>query len=571
MALNLKPTIHKVIALLVLWQAISVGLMAVGTWPIQVAIINTALLGLFILAAKPYYSMLLLILSIPFYIIVPNDVIPNIPMWRVLFAWAFIVWLIHLMINQRQWLMRVFAIKRWQTSEPMTGARLREIVINSIKRMDSRFMAWDKVAVLFLVLTVCSLMIARFPGHGLKQILFLLNIYVFYIIVINVTTDPAKVKELIRYITYSLLIMVGLGFGQYFATMFTSPYYFWQYWALMVSSLYYGMPLANVLAYSNSWFSYSSGTQALRMFGVLPDTHAFGVICIFLLAYLTPLLKMDNWRNIGQQVRRNKWYVLAAIFLTCFGIMANGTRGVWLALVAPLLIAVLLYWHNWFKSYLRVALLTYAVIVILFLISPLISQGLNLIRTYDVKDDFLGRAGSVYDLSEKSNAGRLEIWQNSIKFAAIHPFGVGYGNFIVSVIGGNIPEKATYEKVSQTKNLRYNLPQAFITAHSLYLQLLVELGFAGLLAFILFWWEYAERLLFFLSKHLAGSRYVHLTLSLALAFVWILAYGVFDLTILNDRVLQYLFLSLAVSGLLFAKFEQFAATEDATGDIIETE
>jgi hypothetical protein len=50
-----------------------------------------------------------------------------------------------------------------------------------------------------------------------------------------------------------------------------------------------------------------------------------------------------------------------------------------------------------------------------------------------------------------------------------------------------------------------------------------------------------------------AHKYIDLVLGLSLAMVWLLAYGVFDVTILNDRVLQYLLITLAISGLIFVK------------------
>lgn len=551
-----QENIYRIIVALTAWQFLSVALMAVGTWPARVAILNTVLLGIFVLLAKPYHSVLLLILSIPFYVILPNPILESFPMWRLLFLLLFIVWLLQLLVSQREWLLRLFAIQRWTSPKPMTGARLREIFANTFERVNSRLMPWDKVAFLFLVIAMFSLLIARFPVHGLKQIIFILNIYLFYIVIINVVTDQGKVKELIRYTMYSLAIMVGLGFVQYIGTLFASSYYFWQYWATMVSSLYYGLPLANVLSYSNSWFSDAGGTQALRMFGVLPDTHAFGVMAIFLLGFLVPHIKSQQ-TNILKTFRSQKWYLLAALILAGFAIMASGTRGVWLAMFGPIVIAAAAYLRKFLQPFMKIMLAVYAGIIILFVLSPFISQALNFIRTIDVEDNFLDRAGSIYDLRESSNVGRLEIWRESSKYAALHPFGVGYGNFIVSIVH-EIPENASFEQVSSMKNLRYNLPQEFITAHSLYLQLLVELGFAGLLAFILFWWEYFERLWKFIRRYgSANNQYTNLTVSLALAFLWLLAYGAFDVTILNDRVLQYMFVCLAISGLVFAKYESF--------------
>ncbi|HEX3099669.1 MAG TPA: O-antigen ligase family protein [Patescibacteria group bacterium] len=573
--MKFKITIQKIIWAFVFWQFISVGLMAVGTWPPQVAMVNAALIAVFILVASPMYSALLLILSIPFFVILPNPVLANLPMWRPLFALLFVVWLVRLIISQRSRLLKTFSIQHWHSQKPLSAATLQQTIPRAMKRINSHLFAWDKVAVIFLILTFCSLLIARFPVHGLKQILFLINVYLFYLVIINSFREEAKLKLLIRYTRYSLMIIVALGFLQYFSTLFSLPYYFWQYWATMVSSLYYGVPLGNVLSYSNSWFADAGGSQALRMFGILQDTHAFGVMCVFLLAFLVPFagFAKSTGESVKQKILQQKYWLIL-IFLTAFGIMASGTRGVWASLLIPLAIAVFGYFRNVpLKPFFKNLLIIYAVIVALFVVSPFISKGLNLIRTYDVKDDFLNRASSIYDLSESSNVGRIEIWKNSVKFASTHPFGVGYGNFITSIVL-RIPERATFEQVSAMKNLRYNLPQGFITAHSLYLQLLVELGFAGLLAFGLFWWEYFEQLWLFVKTHTNNMTiYTALALSLGLAFVWLLAYGIFDVTILNDRVLQYLFILLAISGLIFKKYDLFKEphSEGPLEQIVEDE
>ncbi len=553
-----KITVRKIIFLLVVWQFISVALMAVGVWPPMVAQINTALLAIFVLLALPYYSVLLLILSIPFYVVVPNPYLQNLPMWRVLFAWLFVVWLVRTIINQRNYIKKMLAIRRWYEESLVSGVNFWGVVWNTLKRIDSRFMAWDKTAALFVILALFSLLIARFPVHGFKQILFLINIYIFYVVLINVVTDEAKVKELIRYTTYSLGIMVGLGFLQYISTMFALPYYFWQYWATLVSSLYYGKPFGEVLTYSNSWFTSGAG-KSLRMFGIMQDTHSFGVIALFLLGYLISFTEIPKrWQvSFREYLNAQRWYILLFIVLAAFALMASGTRGVWVGMLGALAVALFAYYLKVVRPLLKIALMSYLAVIILVLLSPFINQGLNWVRTYDTNDNFLDRAESIYDLNESSNVGRLIIWKDSVKFAALHPFGVGYGNFVDSIIG-SVPQNATYEQVAEAKNLRYNLPQKFVTAHSLYLNILVELGFAGLLAFILFWWEYFESLGKFISQF--SDEYNHYTLfivSMALVFIWILAYGIFDVTIFNERVFQYLFISLGISGLIFAKYKSF--------------
>jgi O-antigen ligase len=551
-------TIRKIIWLLIVWQAISVALMAVGTWPDYIALANLGLLALFIVIAKPYYSVLLLTLSIPFSVIFPNPYFNALPMWRPLLVLRFVVLAVRLLIIQIQNFRKKLAIRRWYEESLVAGDNFWGVIWNAILRIDSRFMPWDKCAGLFVVLALFSLLIARFPIIGLKQIIFLVNIYLFYLVIINVVTDEEKVGELMRYALYSLAITVALGFVQFLSTLFASPYYFWQYWAIMVSSLYYGQPLADVLAYSNSWFSGGAG-GSLRMFGIMPDTHSFGVMVVFLLAFLLSISVVPQRWQLGfkEYVKAQPWYVIGGLVLAAFAVMASGTRGVWVGLLAPLVVAVGAYVGKIARPLLKVTLMTYVLIILLFAASPLITQGLNYIRTYDADDDTLGRISSIYDLSESSNAGRLEIWKNSVKFAALHPFGVGFGNFVTSLVD-DIPETATYEQVANQENLRYNLPQKFITAHSLYLHLLVELGFAGLLAFILFLWEYGESLWKFLGQYSDEyNKYTLLVVGIALALVWVLAYGAFDVTLFNEKVLQYLFISLALSGLIFVKYKSF--------------
>jgi hypothetical protein len=179
-------------------------------------------------------------------------------------------------------------------------------------------------------------------------------------------------------------------------------------------------------------------------------------------------------------------------------------------------------------------------IILFFALSPFINWGLNAIRFTPFEEHFLERAQSIYDLQESSNAGRLMIWRESVRYAVQHPAGVGYGNFIVSLFDVIAPQ-ATYESLAAEKNTRYNLPQRFVSAHSLYLSLLVELSVVGVGLFVWLWWCFFGRV----------GRYVWqasttplvpetvLVASFSLLIIWFLAYSVFDVTWLNDRVLLY--------------------------------
>lgn len=516
-----KNKINLTIFILVLWQLISVGLIGVGVWPIGMVWINTVIIALLIIFSVPIDSVGVFLVSLPFMIVLPNPWLANFPMWRPLSILLFVVIAIKYLIQE------------------LRQNNFKQVIVQTWK---DKVAPWDKWLLALIIFACVSLLFARFPEHGLKQIIFVLNAYLIYIAA-RLAMAEENFYRLLLYLKASLFITIGLGFLQYILTFFADPYYFWQYWATLISSSYYGQPLSNVLTYSNSWFSSDAGGRALRMFGILQDTHAFGVIAIFGLAIHLSLLKVKNFvRDLLQQQSWQYWLILV---LLCFAVIASGTRGIWIAMVVPIVISLFIVWHHKDKLLSILPLLSYGLIIILFILSPFITMGLNFLRTVNQDDQFLDRAKSIYDLSENSNAGRIDIWKNSLSYSIHHPTGTGYGNFIVSLFSDS--NSSSYEQLANQENDRYNLPEKFITAHSLYLQLLVELGLVGLILFIaacltLAWQIYKKLKL----TNFKLDKTNLLLMNFGLAVAWLLAYGIFDVTILNERVLLYLMVILAI-------------------------
>lgn len=514
----------------VLWQFISIGLLSVATWPPEIVWVNFGLLLVLIAMMPKVQALGLYLVSLPFMVVLPENVIPGFPMWRPLAGWLFVVLFVK------------YVWERWENKQAVL-VNLKTLVLDFYHQKLNR---WDKWLAVLIVIAIASLLVADFPEHGLKQIIFLFNVYLLYLSGLLAVGDMEDWSRFLSYVRQSLLITVALGFIQFFATFFADPYYFWQYWATLISSVYYGVPLADVLAYSNSWFSAEGGQSSLRMFGILQDTHAFAVIAIFGLALWWAAAKIQP---VTLRVRhvfadQSRWYWVVFIALG-FGIIASGTRGAWVALVVPIVATMFLIYK--FKGRLLGALplLSYTVIILLFLISPWLTMSFNWLRSVALDDNILKRVSSVYDLSEASNVGRLEIWQGSLKYSLQHPLGTGFGNFVTSIV--EVPEGTSFEAISNQKNYRYNLPQKFITAHSLYLHLLVELGLLGLLAFLIYWWTVARQIWQAISEsHFAFTSLNVFLVAIAIALLWLLAYGLFDVTIFNERVLLYLMTLLAL-------------------------
>ena len=512
-----KNKINFIFFVAILWQLISVGLIGVGVWPLEAAWVNTALLAGIIIFLAPVDAIGIFLISLPFMIILPNPWLEDFPMWRPLMALVFIV-----VIVKHAWII----------------VRAKQIRQHLQQLWHEKVSWWDVVLWVLFAVGIVSVLFARFPAHGLKQIIYVLNAYALYITA-RLIISTENYTRLLKYLKVSLGITIVLGFVQYILTLFGEPYYFWQYWASMISSTYYGLGLSNVLVYSNSWFSSDGGNRALRMFGIVQDTHAFGVVAIFGLAvYSASAFIKQKTISLQEVIRSQSWKYWLMLVLLCFAVVASGTRGIWIAMLAPAVITLWLLWRYRANVLTVIPLISYALVIALFVLSPFITIGLNYVRTMNTDDNFLNRAASIYDLSENSNAGRLEIWQHSLSYAIHHPLGTGYGNFIVSLFPND--NGSSYEQLASTENERYNLPEKFITAHSLYLHLLVELGLIGLILFLGICVYLAWRVLQALrAVNFQAGVHSSLLINAGLAIAWLLAYGLFDVTILNERVLLY--------------------------------
>ncbi|MEK7617930.1 MAG: O-antigen ligase family protein [Patescibacteria group bacterium] len=507
------PRLKALILAFTVWQYVCVLGMAMLGWQEYLIWINLGLLASFIILAPSYESLLLIILSIPFFVALPNPKFDSLSMWRPLFAILFFVWLI------------------------------RE---KKFKYAEIKFLPWDKFLGVFLMVGILvTLVFGKFIGQGFKQVLYWVNIYIFYLVMINVLKSKQQIFEIIRYILWSLAIIVTLGFTQLIGTFLTDFDTFWVYWASNITKLYYGQDFASVALYSNSWFSYLGG-RSLRVFSIMPDSQSFAYICIFGMCIGTALT-----HNVFKYVKKWLW---SGIRFAGLGLILSGTRAVWVGMLVPFAAVSWAYFRNFQKHLAKKFILPFLIIFILFAISSLINKGLALMRVSVFKEDFLLRAKSIYDLNDASNVGRIKIWKESLVFGINHPLGLGFGNFIVSLD----PESAAdYKQTAGEINIRYNLPQRYVSAHSLYLQILVETGFVGFVVFCGFWYAVIKYFWHFLRHYKNKEDFLVYFVAQGLIMVfWVLGAAFFDITLLNDKVLMFFLINLGIAGLIVKKYNE---------------
>ncbi|MCL5666968.1 MAG: O-antigen ligase family protein [Patescibacteria group bacterium] len=510
------PKLRLLIIIFTAWQYFSVLGMAMLHWSNSLVWLNLGILLAFILLCPVYESLLLLILSIPFSVVIPNSHFDSLPMWRILYLALFAVWL----------------------------ARDKKFKIWEIK-----FLPWDKYLAAFIGLGfVLVLAFARFKAEGLKQIFFWLNVYLLYVVLINTLKSKQQIYETIRYAVWSLAIIVTLGFAQLFGYLFTNLDTFWVYWAANITKLYYGTGFAGVAMFSNSWFSYANGARELRMFSIMPDSQSFAYICLIALCVGTALT-----RSVFVHIRKWLW---SGIRFAGLALILSGTRAVWVGMLAPLAAISAANYKNYQPHLVKKFLWPFIIVFLLFIASPLINKGLALMQVRKFQENFLSRAASIYNLNETSNQGRIKIWEESSYFAVTHPWGIGFGNFLVSFSPDS--QGKSYGELANRLNTRYNLPGKDVSAHSLYLQVLVETGVLGLIIFMLFWGSVVKHLWEFIKHYRSQHDFlVYFAAQALLMVLWVMAAAIFDITLFNDKVLMFFLINLGIAGLISTRYREY--------------
>jgi putative inorganic carbon (HCO3(-)) transporter len=513
----MKKTFTQNFCLLIfaIFQLFVAGVVCVGIWPAWVVYANLVLQIVVLFLFDAEYALYSVAVSVPFYLAIPAARFDTLSTWRIVFA-------------------ALFARFAWE----------RRANIFSVK-----FSRWDKYLLGYALVILLSLLIAHFKFVGFKKLLFMLNVYMLYVVVLNTVRTKAQAVRALWATLASFASILIIGYIQFGITLYANTYYFWQYWAAVISKAYYGLELSTTLTYSNSWFSfYPNQPPSLRMFSILPDSHAFALIMVLSLPFATALLYFAETKI--QRVGLWVYIVLASLAITL-----SGTRGVWVAVLAPLAILVVLYFK---KMGTKVLMRTYwPILLILFFLvaSPFAQKVAEILHARNNYGNFIERASSVYDLSEESNAGRLHIWKDTLVADVHHPLlGVGYGNFITTLspqdTGAAAAAGASYAQLATAKDAVYNLPSQYITAHNFYLDVFTETGLLGLLFFVLFAWGTVAGCWKFFRAHTLyyEDGLVHFVAAAGLALVWLFAYSLFDGTLINDRVLTYFFVLLALVG-----------------------
>lgn len=402
---------------------------------------------------------------------------------------------------------------------------------------------FEALGIVFLSYAGLSVLWADEKIFSLRQWLHLLNIAAFY---------PVAKLALQRSAGLQLRALVGAGIGVFalsfvqIALAFTLSYrVFWEWWARNFAYVFYGERLRDVVLSANVWFSYwPDRPPTLRLFSVFTDSHSFGLFLLVASLALAWLIFIFL-SGTAQRSRPPRWPLIGmGVLFVGFNlaIVLSGTRGILLAGLATGAISLGIFISIKISKFARSKIsapsprVLALVFLVLLVVMPLSSMFLSLPQLIEPSPKLpsgvgaglvLERLRTVEDLKEVSIAGRINIWKAGVAALGEHPFfGLGFGNFAKAL---KLPARSLY---------------AGATAHSLYLNVAVELGMIGLTLLTAVGVALAVKLLGFVKA--TSSRLSQTVGWLGIIyFVWIAGYSVVDVALLDARVMLSVMLMLA--------------------------
>ena len=352
---------------------------------------------------------------------------------------------------------------------------------------------------LFFLIASVSLLIAENQFWAGRKLFLFFSVFPLYFLTSNLINNQEKIKKLIWVIAGGAALSALIALGQFLAQFVFGLRTMVDFWGEKIAPYFLGRSFSQLVAANPSWLVETGGHSLMRAIGLFPDPHMLA----FYLGLILPIVLVSAIFNKSKKFK----FILFLIFCFLSLVLAlTFSRGAYLGVLISLAVVLLLGWRYLAapdKKFLARFLLLVGVFLIIFG-SPI-----------------MGRFISSFDLSEGSNLGRLAIWQSALKIWQEQPIlGVGLGNYPLAI--------------DFSENYRNPM-----TSHNLYLDILVELGIFGLLAWLV--------IFFGAFKNLAGRiKDNFLAIGLIGSLVYFCVHSFFETAIFNPTILAFLMIILGV-------------------------
>src|SRR3989344_1082829 len=391
-----------------------------------------------------------------------------------------------------------------------------------------RFIAEHIVAsTIFTLFITAILSVTQAQSHvlAIKRIVYFVNLSLVGLIIYDLIRKNQEFSQrLIKNIAIPTIIVAIIGILQQISTYYMDIFQFVDFWGGVVERNLFGNAWAETAIRANTWFAYFGNQLSLRIFSIFPDSHSFPIFLLLgLSAVMAIALKKVVEKGGGLKAMFKTRASMLVLFIPIIFLAAilSGTRGIWAAGgVSTMWAFILVGWFSKSKSvnstqrdifkYIASYL---ALFFILFGVAYYILASDQFMVEKNSTGLLARRARSLIDISETSNARRIEIWKDSLRSIIKHPLlGVGIGNFPV-VVG---------EDLARAK--------AGSSAHNLYLNIAAEMGIPALLLALWFLWLLLKKVyLNFFKPATSNQLLATIYYGSAIIYIpWVLIYSLTD-------------------------------------------
>ncbi len=242
-------------------EVIVVALAATGLIPREAILVWTGLAIFYMIFSPVSDSLWLIVASIPLFAALPiSDSFDTLANWRILIAVLFLCLFFKEGVSLR--IIKNEAGK-WKIKENLT------------------YYVLEYLTPVFLLIAALSIGVADYKILAVKKVLFLINIFLLFLITRNLTRNKEAILKVWQAAAVGGIVTIAVALVQFGVILFVPLINFWQFWAGRVINFFYGQNLADLLAYSNTWFAYyNAAPPTLRLFSVFPDSHSFAMFSL---------------------------------------------------------------------------------------------------------------------------------------------------------------------------------------------------------------------------------------------------------------------------------------------------
>ncbi len=320
------------------------------------------------------------------------------------------------------------------------------------KKLNIAFNPATMAISVFLFLAAFSVFWANETSWALRKLLVFVSIFPLYFVVSDLVRSWNSVKKAIFMMAGSAFLVSLIGLTQFFSQFFLGIQPIFSFWTEYIAPYFYGANFGKLVVENPSWLVNIGGATYLRALSLFPDPHMFAFYLGLILPLVFSLLIFSfNSKDL------NEVFTKKSILLAVFGVIfltlgLTFSRSGYIGIMASLAAVIGLSWRQ-LGNFSRVIILAAAVSFLSML--------------FFTDNPVSSRILSIADLTEGSNAGRIQIWQEAVEVVEANLLtGVGLGNYSLEI-----------NPAADYRNSIY--------AHNTYLDIAAEMGIFAVIIWIL--------------------------------------------------------------------------------------